>query len=90
MCNLYGKLHMGQFTQDGNFGHFRGIVCKNLNTHCAKTKRGSLVFSTVPEHLGLGHHKNVTVNSIALVKLVHNDGDGGLPGAGRAGGLFKR
>ena len=38
-----------------------------------KTKRGSLVFSTVPENLGLGYHKNVTVNSIALVKLVHNN-----------------
>ena len=29
--------------------------------------------SQEPANLGLGHHKNVTVKSIALVKLVHNN-----------------
>ena len=43
---------------------------KKLNAHCAKTNRGSLVFSTVTEN---PYHKNVTVNYIALVKLVHNN-----------------
>ena len=46
---------------------------EKVNAHRAKTKRCSLVFSTVPENSGLLHHRSVTVNSIALVKLVHNN-----------------
>ena len=60
------SVHMGQFPQDGNFGRFREFFLKKVTAYCAKTKRGSLV-------LGLCYHKNVTVNYIALVKLVHNN-----------------
>ena len=64
----YGSVSPGR-----EFWPFLGNFLKKVNAHCAKTKRGSLVFSNVPENLGLCHHKNVTVNSIALVKLAHNN-----------------
>ena len=48
-------------------------ILGKVNAQCSKTKRGSLVFSTVPGNLGFGHHKNVAVNYIALVKLVHDN-----------------
>ena len=63
---------MGQFSRTGILA-ILGNFFEKVNAHCVKTKRGSLVFSTVPENLGFWHHKKVTVNSIALVKLVHNN-----------------
>ena len=66
--SIYGSVSPGR-----EFWPFQGNFLKKVNARCAKTKRGSLFFSTVPENLGLVHHKNVTVNSIALVKLVHNN-----------------
>ena len=40
----------------GNFGHFKEFK-KRVNAHCVKTKRGSLVFSNVPENLGFCYYK---------------------------------
>ena len=57
-----GNPHMGQFPQDGKCGHLCELK-EEENTNCPKTKRDSLVFSTVPDILGLVHHKNVTNNS---------------------------
>ena len=61
------------FPRTGILAILRIFLLKNVSTHCAKTKRGSLVFANVPENLGLCYHTNVTVISIALVKLVHNN-----------------
>ena len=70
-CPLY--ITYGSVSPGREFWPFQGNILKKVNAHYAETKRGSLIVSTVPENLGLVHHKNVTVNSIALVKLVPNN-----------------